>query len=69
MKNLFILFTIILGVGVASAQDKKPTKEETVDYIKNTIVNSTYNRTESGASYYRDFKKNYHYQTDKHTNE
>ena len=57
-KTIFTAFLLLFCIS-SFAQDKKPTKEETVDYIKNTIINSTYNKTDSGDSYYRDFKKNY----------
>lgn len=33
MKKLIILFVLFLGLGIANAQDKKPTFDETVNYI------------------------------------
>lgn len=47
MKNLFTLLAIFLGLGLASAQDKKPTLDETVKYINDIL-------TVSNGIYWRD---------------
>ncbi|WP_333624573.1 hypothetical protein [Sphingobacterium siyangense] len=33
MKNLLILFTFFLGLGLTNAQESKPTKQETIQFI------------------------------------
>ncbi len=40
MKNLLILFALFLGLGSASTQTQKPTKEETIAFIERTLNNS-----------------------------
>lgn len=44
MKNLITLLTIFLWLGLASAQDKKPTKEETIEFLTNTLNQLNYDQ-------------------------
>ncbi|GAB1345373.1 hypothetical protein [Cloacibacterium normanense] len=79
MKNLLTLFAIILSVGVANAQTKKPvakktdtptkaettvvmkgpTKEETIEYIKNEIGENVKNLTATSILFGNLFKAEY----------
>ncbi|MFD1772100.1 hypothetical protein [Sphingobacterium suaedae] len=50
MKKLLILFTLFLGLGTAEAQESKPTKEETVEYINNKFDKLVYRSSNSVAA-------------------
>lgn len=40
MKNLFTIFILFLGLGVVNAQEKKPTKDETINFIERILSDS-----------------------------
>lgn len=42
MKNLLTIFILFLGLGLVNAQEKKPTKEETINFIER-ILNTSHN--------------------------
>ncbi|MDM1297181.1 hypothetical protein HXZ94_01490 [Empedobacter falsenii] len=48
MKKLITLFAILLGL--VNAQEKKPTKEETIEYINNKLSQIIYYKEEEDSS-------------------
>jgi len=42
MKRILLIFLIFAGTITAHAQDAKPTKEQTIQYLKNLLENSGY---------------------------
>ncbi|AZI55569.1 hypothetical protein EIB75_10050 [Epilithonimonas vandammei] len=53
MKNLLTLLALFFGLGLGSAQDKKPTLDETVKYINDilTVSNGVFGRSNDKTGY------------------
>lgn len=65
MKRILISLTLIISLFSAKAQDAKPTKEQTIEYIQNNYpkgfyVGTTYNFKDPGYEpYFQSFSGNY----------